>query len=205
MVANALEKIVARDLRFDVDPDDISARKGTTGILLPGSDATSGSGEAVTSQSSLGGGHVTSSVPWRNDAGQLEFYVEIASSLQPDPGVSSTRYVDTSYRQGEFEGFTTSYGPIETHGPGAGWQGFQATNVYEGGGTLTIRFHTDADHADALGRPWANEVFVRPEARHDIVLNDFASLPDGQDLEDFTRTTGRAHSCGWTPADRRSR
>ena len=180
-VANALEKIVARDQRFDVDPDDISARKGTSGMLLPGSDDTSGSGEAVTSQSSRDGGHVTSSLPWRNDTGELEFYVEIASYLQPDPGVSSTRYVDTSYRQGEFEGFTTSFGPIETHGLGAGWQAFQATNVYEGGGRLTIRFHTDADHADALGRPWANEVFIRPEARHDIVLNDILSLPAGQD------------------------
>lgn len=180
-VANALEKIVARDQRFDVDPDDISARKGTTGMLLPGSDATSGSGEAITSQSSRDGGHVTSSLPWRNDTGQLEFYVEIAPYLQPDPGVSSTRYVDTSYRQGEFEGFTTSYDPIETHGLGAGWRGFQATNVYEGGGTLTIQFHTDADHSDALGRPWANEVFVGTEARHDIVLNDIPSLPAGRD------------------------
>ena len=180
-VANALGKIVARDQRFEVEPDDISARKGTTGMLLPGSDATSGSGEAITSQSSLDGGHVTSSLPWRNDTGRLEFYVEIAPYLQRDPGVSSTRYVDTSYRQGEFEGFTTSYGPIETHGLGAGWQGFQATNVYEGGGALTIRFHTDADHSDALGRPWANEVFLRPEARHDIVLNDVPSLPAGRD------------------------
>ena len=180
-VANALEKIVARDQRFDVDPDDISARKGTTGMLLPGSDATSGSGEVITTQSSRDGGHVTSSLPWRNDTGQLEFYVEIAPYLQPDPGVLSTRYVDTSYRHGEFEDFTTSYGPLESHGPGAGWQGFQATNVYEGGGTLTIRFHTDADHSDALERPWANEIFVRPEARQDIVLQDIASLPAGQD------------------------
>ena len=180
-VANALEKIVARGQRFEVDPDDISARKGTTGILLPGSDATSGSGEVITSQSSREGGHVTSSLPWRNDTGQLEFYVETAPNLQPDSGVSSTRYVDTSYRQGEFEGFTTSYGPTETQGLGEGWQGFQATNLYEDGGTLTIRFHTDAEHADALGRPWANEVFVRPETRHDIVLNDIPSLPAGQD------------------------
>ena len=180
-VANALEKIAARGQSFDVDPDDISARKGITGMLLPGSDATSGSGEVITSQSSRDGGYVTSSLPWRNDTGQLEFYVEIAPNLQPDPVVSPTRYVDTSYRQGEFEGFTTSYGPIETHRLGAGWQAFQATNVYEGGGTLTIRFHTDADHADALGRPWANQVFLRPEARHDIVLNDIPSLPAGQD------------------------
>jgi len=180
-VANALERIVARDQRFDVDPDDISARTGTTGMLLPGSDPTSGSGEAITSQSSRDGGHVTSSLPWRNDTGQLEFYVEMAPYLQPDPGVSSTRYVDTSYRHGEFAGFTTSYGPIETRGPAAGWQGFQATNMYEGGGTLTIRFHTDADHSDALGRPWANEVFVRPEARHDIVLDEIPPLPASRD------------------------
>ena len=189
-VANAVAKIVARDQRFDVDPDDISARKGTTGMLLPGSDATSGSGEVITSQSSANGGHVTSSLPWRNDTGRLEFYVEIAPYLEPDPAVSSTRYVDTPYRQGEFEGFTTSYGPIETRGLGAGWQGFQATNVYEGGGTLTIRFHTDADHSDALARPWANEVFVLPEARHGIVLNDVSSLPAGQDWRSVSLPEG---------------
>ena len=80
-VANATEKIVARDQRFDGDME------STTDRLLPGSDTASGSGEAITSQSSRDGGYVTSSLPWRNDDGQLEFYVEIAPYVQREPEV----------------------------------------------------------------------------------------------------------------------
>ena len=174
-VANAMEKIVARDQRFD------GAMTGTTGLVLPGSDIASGSGEVITSQSSGDGGYVTSSLPWRNNHGQLEFYVEITPYLQRQPGVLSTRYVDTSYRHGEFENFTTSRGPLQNHGLGARWQGFKATNVYDGGGSLTIHFYTDVDDSDVLGRPWANDVFRRPEARQDIVLADLPPLPAGQD------------------------
>ena len=174
-VANAMEKIVARGQRFDSDMQSI------TGLLLPGSDADSGSAEVITSQSSGDGGYITSSLPWRNEDGQLEFYVEITPYLQRQPDVLSTRYVDTSYRHGEFEDFTTSHGPIENHGLGAPWQGFKATNVYGGGGSLTIHFYTDVDDSDVLGRPWANDVFRRPEARQDIVLDDLPSLPAGQD------------------------
>ena len=189
-VANALEKIVDRDRRFDVDAETDFARLGTTGMLLPGSDASSGSGEVVISQSSRDGGYVTSSVPWRGDDGQLEFYVEITPYLQRDPDVLSTRYVDTSYRDGKFEGFRTSYGPIENHGLGAGWQGFEATSVYDGGGSLATTFYTDADAADLLGRPWANDVFLRPETRHDIVLNNVPALPAGQDWRSISLPAG---------------
>ena len=112
--------------------------------------------------------------------------MEIVPHLRRDPDVGLGRFVDTPYRQGEFEGFTTSYGPIEKHGLEAGWQGFEATNVYEGGGTLTVHFHTDADHVDALGRPWATDFFVRPEAWHAIVLNDVPPLPAGQDWRPVT-------------------
>lgn len=174
-VANAMEKIVARNQRFDGD------MTGTTGLLLPGSDIASGSGEVITSQSSSDGGYVTSSLPWRNDDGQLEFYVEITPYLQRQPDVLSTRYVDTSYRHGEFEGFTTSYGPLENHGLGAGWQGFKATNAYDSGGTLTVHFYTDVDDSDVLGRPWANDAFQRSDARQEIVLYGLPSLPDGED------------------------
>lgn len=174
-VANAMEKIVARDQRFDSD------MANTSGMLLPGSDTASGSDEVITSQSSSDGGYVTSSVPWRNDDGQLEFYVEITPYLQHQPDVLSTRYVDTSYRHGEFEGFTTSYGPLENHGLGARWQGFKATSVYVGGETLTVHFYTDVDDSDTLGRPWANDIFQRPEARQEIVLDDVPSLPAGHD------------------------
>lgn len=174
-VANAMEKIVAREQRFDGNMESIS------GWLLPGSDTASGSGEVITSQSSRDGGYVTSSLPWRNDDGQLEFYVEITPYLQGDPDVLSTRYVDTSYRHGEFEGFDVSYALLENHGPGAEWQGFRATNTYDGRGTLTVQFYTDANDSDVLARPWANDVFQRPETRQDIVLNEVPPLPAGQD------------------------
>ena len=179
-VANAMEKIVARDQRFNSDME------STTGRLLPGGDIASGSREVITSQSSRDGGYVTSSLPWRNDDGQLEFYVEITPSIQRQPDVLSTRYVDTSYRHGGFEGFTTSYGPLENHGLGGEWQGFRATNVYDGGGTLTIHFYTSVGDSAVLERPWANDVFQRPETRQDIVLNDIPSLPGGQDWQSIS-------------------
>ena len=179
-VANALDRIVARERRFDVDPDDAFSRSGTSGMLLPGSDPASGSGEVVTSQSWAGGGHVTSSVVWRGE-GQLEFYVEITPYDHEDGDVLTTRYVDTSYRRGAFEGVTTSGGAIANHGLGAGWQGFHATNVYAHGGTLTVRLYADVEDADALGRPWANDVYLRREARHDIALDDLSPLPAGRD------------------------
>lgn len=179
-VANAMDRIVARDRRFDVDPENGFNRSGTSGMLLPGSDDASGSGEVIISQSSAEGGFVTSSVPWRDD-GQLEFYVEITPYDQEEGGVLATRYIDTSYRRGAFEGFTTSGAAVSDHGLGAGWQALQATNVYEGGGTLTVRLYTDVDDADILDRPWANKVFERQEARHDIVLDDVSPLPAGRD------------------------
>ena len=179
-VADAMDRIVARDRRFDVDPENGFNRSGTSGMLLPGSDDASGSGEVIISQSSAEAGFVTSSVPWRDD-GQLEFYVEITPYDQEEGGVLATRYIDTSYRRGAFEGFTTSGAAVSDHGLGAGWQALQATNVYEGGGTLTVRLYTDVDDADILDRPWANTVFERQEARHDIVLDDVPPLPAGRD------------------------
>ena len=179
-VANAMDRIVARDRTFDVDPENGFNRSGTSGMLLPGSDAFSGSGEAVTSQSWAGGGHVTSSVPWRGE-GQLEFYVEITPNNEAENGILTTRYVDTSYQRGTFEDFTTSGAAIANHGLGAGWQGLRATNDYMEGGTLTVRLYTDVDDSDRLDRPWANEVFERPAARRDIALHDHPPLPTNQD------------------------
>ena len=179
-VANAMDRIVARERRFNVDPEDGFGRSGTSGMLLPGSDASSGSAEVVTSQSSADGGHVTSSVPWRGE-GQLEFYVEITPYDQEDDDILTTRYVDTSYRGGAFEGFTTSGAAIANHWLGARWQGFQATNVYENGAALSVRLYTDVDDSDVLDRPWANEVFQRQEARHDIALHEVSPLPASQD------------------------
>ncbi|MDE0207790.1 MAG: hypothetical protein OXP66_17380 [Candidatus Tectomicrobia bacterium] len=179
-VANAMDRIVARDRRFDVRPDDGFSVSGTSGILLPGSDPASGSGEVVTSLSSARGGHVTSSVPWRGEQG-LEFYVEISPYDQEDDGILSTRYVDTSYQSGAFEGFATAAEAIPNHGLEAGWQGLMATNVYERGGTLTVRMYTDVEDDDNLDRPWANDAFLRQEARHDIALHELSPLPAGHD------------------------
>ena len=179
-LANAMDRIAARDRRFDVDPEDGFSRSGTSGMLLPGNDASSGSGEGATSQSSAGGGYVTSSVPLR-DEGRLEFYVEITPYDQEEDGILTTRYVDTSYQRGAFEGFTTSGAAIANHGLGAGWRGVQATNVYMDGGTLTLRLYTDVDDSNRLDRPWANEVFERQEARYDIALHDLPPLPVGRD------------------------
>ena len=179
-VANALDRIVAPNRRFDVDPQDGFSRSGTSGMLLPGSDAASGSGEVVTSQSSARGGQVTTSVPWRRE-GQLEFYVEITPYDREENDILATRYVDTSYQRGAFEGYSTSVIAIADHGLGTDWQALQASNAYQDGGTLTVRLYTDVDDSDVLDRPWANEAFLRPEARHDIALHEHSPLPAGQD------------------------
>ena len=179
-VASALDRIVARDRRFEVDPDDGFSRSGTSGMLLPGSDPASGSGEVVTSQSWAGGDHVTGSVPWRDD-GRLAFYVEMTPYDPEDGDVPATRYVDTTYRRGAFDGVTTSAAAIADHGLGAGWQGVRATTVYANGGTLTVRFYTDVADDQVLGRPWANDVHLRQAARHDVVLHDVPPLPAGRD------------------------
>ena len=179
-VANAMDRIVARDRRYAVDPEDGFSRAGTSGMLLPGSDAASGSGEAVISQSSAAGAYVSSSVVWRGE-GQLELYLETTPYDQDDSDNLATRYIDTSYRQGAFDRVSTSGTPIAGHGLGSRWHGLEATNIYEGGGTLTVRLFTDVDDDDVLDRPWANEAFLRPEVRQDIALDDVSPLPAGQD------------------------
>ena len=173
--ANALEKIVAREQRFDSDG------QGASGLLYPDSDFSSGSGSVVISQSSRDGGVATGSIAADiGDNGELEFYVEIVARDRPD-GHGVSRFVDTSYRHGSFEGFSQSYRPITDHGLGDSWQGASATNTYRTGETLRVNFYTDAGTDDALGRPYANEVLLNPAARHDIVLHDVPPRPASYD------------------------
>ena len=58
--------------------------------------------------------------------------------------------------------------------------------MYDGGGTLTIHFYTNVGDSAVLERPWANDVFQRPETRQDIVLNDIPSLSGGQDWQSIS-------------------
>ena len=192
-VANAVEKIVDCCQRVQISTDtELNAElgedayHGRSGWSFHHNDLSSGSGEAIFSQSFAGGDLVRTAIPWRNDAGQLEFHVNVsghddpqyADPLHGNPDVWPGRYIDTSLRNREFDGVTTSVREMEDNGLGVGWQGFEATKVYDGGGSLTVNFYTDVDSSDELGEPWVRETF-----QHNIVLSEIPSLPAGQDYQ----------------------
>ena len=192
-VANAMEKIVDCCQRVQISTDtELNAELGEDayhgrgGWHFDHNDLSSGSGEAIFSQSFPGGDLVGTAIPWRNDAGQLEFHVNVsghddpqyAEPLHRDPDVWPGRYIDTSLRNREFDSVTTSVREMEDNDLGVGWQGIEATKVYDGGGRLTVNFYTDVDSSDELGEPWVRETF-----QHNIVLSEIPSLPAGQDYQ----------------------
>ena len=163
-------------------------------VPLPGLESLSGTttemstGEGIVSQTFKPGGatrgYLTSTIPWRNDEGGLEFYVEVSphpdSSVTPD-GFFVSRYLETSYRHGTFEGFSQSYRPLINHGLGDTWQGVSATNTYSNGGQFTVNYYTDIEDSDASAPPWNNDVFSQLDARHDIILHDIPPRPASYD------------------------
>lgn len=122
-------------------------------------------------------------IPWRGDDGQVEFMVRI----QPEPlhrrGMDFYFITDinTTARSGDIEDYTTSHSPIEDHGLGSEWQGFEAMKAYNDGGTLTVRFFTDLEDADNPLRPYTN--YNAALSEDEILLND-DRIPD---------LTGRDH------------
>ena len=121
-------------------------------------------------------------IPWHGEDGQVEFAFEVSpTQLQRDPfPVWTWTGLRTPQRNDDIDGITTSYNPIEEHGLGSGWQGFEAVRAYDGAGTLTIRFFTDLEDSNNLAPPYTWEL-ITPE--DEILLNDarVPELPTGRD------------------------
>jgi hypothetical protein len=116
-------------------------------------------------------------IPWHGDDGQVEFIIRvIPETLQTrDLDVFTWTDLRTFDRNDGIVGSTTSYSPIEDHGLGSKWQGFEAMKAYDGGGTLTVRFFTDLEDADNPLAPYTNWNADPPG--EEILLND-DRIPD---------------------------
>ena len=111
-------------------------------------------------------------IPWHGDDGQVEFIIRVIPEPLQRRGLDVYTFTDlnTPDRNGDVAGDTTSYSPIEDHGLGSKWQGFEAMKAYDGGGTLTARFFTDLEDADNPLAPYTNWNADPPG--EEILLND---------------------------------
>ena len=111
-------------------------------------------------------------VPWRGDDGQLHFGFRVIPETVETRGLNVFTFTDlwTNHGDDHFSGHTTSHSPIEDHGLGSPWKGFEAVKSYNGGGTLTVRFFTDLDDADDPLPPYTD--WSAPTSGEEILLND---------------------------------
>ena len=94
-------------------------------------------------------------MPWYEEDGSitLSFGAGVAHRpLQRDPDLWTWRAGNTSVD--DPEGLTLTYGEIADHGLGAAWQGFELTQTYDEGGTLTMRGFTDVASTDRPSNPY---------------------------------------------------
>ena len=141
-----------------------------------------GSTYASASRSHSAGGQ-SGAVFARDDDDELDFNVSIAryeggnEPVQHDPKVWPVRYINTNDELDERDSvFVESE---DDHGLGSGWHQFELTQLYDGGGTLTISVFTDLDETDELPAPYSGNAFD-----HTILLNDVdvEALPTDQDF-----------------------
>ena len=126
-------------------------------------------------------------IPWRGDDGQVEFAFRVIPETLEHGDLYIFNWTDLwtpdrdadmaaeDGRQHLIAGRTTSRSPIEEHGLGTGWQGFEATKAYDGGGTLTVRFFTDLDDADNPLRPYTD--WSSQTSEQEVLLTD-GRIPD---------------------------
>ena len=139
---------------------------GTTGRNYSRADAESGSSYRAWSQSSNAAGRpglsVVHAAPWR-EGGEVEFFIAMEEhGSRPSPGISTLmgryvpsdgtstytgRYVATD-RAGAGAGVTVTRSPLGADSVKPGWRGFRAASTQPGGGTLNVRYFTDATDDD---------------------------------------------------------
>ena len=178
-VASAVERVTLWDRRFESNPDD-GRPHGTTGWLQNGrAFSDSGSEFAVVSQTHADGDRIDMAVPWHDEDGQLQFEMfsaPVRDSLSRD-GVYI--YTQSEIRTGyaDREGVTTSYTPVQSHGLGEEWQGFDLMKAYDGHGTRKVRLFADFGESDVLVQPYDNWESSYIDYEHQILLND-ERVPD---------------------------
>ena len=130
-------------------------------------DRFSGYPYAFTSRSRYNGGEA-SAVPWRDDAGQLNWDITVGNTwdidagrpriepLQANPPVWGLRYINLSDRLGQREGLTTSVEEHKDHEFGLPWKQYWANQKYEDGSVLKFDVLTDVGDADEPKEAFVN-------------------------------------------------
>ena len=171
-VASAVERVSAWNLRYESNPDD-GPPDGISGWLL-NTEAFSDTGSefAVVSQSHADGDNIVMAVPWHDGNGELQFFVLSDPVRNPlhEVGVYPASGIWTE--QPDIDGVTTSYEPIQSHGLGEEWQGFDLMKAYDGHGTWKVRLFADFGESDVLAEPDDSELIGRDGYGHQILLSD---------------------------------
>ena len=172
--ANAVERVTAWGLRHEFRPDD-GGRHGTSGWI---SDARafgdSGSEFAVVSQTHADGDRMVMAVPWHDQDGDLQwmaFWDLVRDSLSQD-GVYVYAWSEILTDTPDRDGVTTSHEPIQSHGLGEEWQGFELMKAYDGHGTRRVRLFADFAESDVLAEPYDREFSGYYDYEHQILLSD---------------------------------
>ena len=125
---------------------------GTTGWHYSRAEPGSGSSYRAWSQSSSNEGarpgrSVYHAAPWRDEDGEVQFLIAMDANkpLQRDPNIYAGRAVGTAF---DGEGATVIRSPLRAGSVKPGWRGFQAASTLPGGGTLNVRYFTDATDDD---------------------------------------------------------
>ena len=140
----AVERAVRRVAAGNVDE--------TTGWHHSRADAGSGSSYRAWSQSSSNqaanpGRSVFHAAPWRDEDGEVQFQIIMDANkpFQRDPDIYAGRFVSTDQ---DIAGATVTRSPLGADSVKPGWRGFQAALAQPGGGTMNVRYFTDATDAD---------------------------------------------------------
>ena len=145
----------------------------TTGWHYSRVDAGSGSSYRAWSQSSGNEGErpglsVFHAAPWRDEGGEVHFNILMDANklFQRDPDIYAGRYVATDQ---DAAGVTVTRSPLDAGSVKPGWRGFRAASTQPGGGTLNVRYFTDATDDDfaALRETYDREGFTRVIALDD--------------------------------------
>ena len=142
----------------------------------------SGSRYASASRSHRGGGKA-GAVLARDGNGELSIRTAIPRErsgnepLRRDPDVWTLRYIETHERLEGREGVTTDVRPVPGHGLSSGWQRYDLTKEYEGGGTLAVSVFTDVEETDGLPASFGDSAFGMT-----VLLDDVAEVPADQDF-----------------------
>ena len=171
-VANAVERVTAWGLRNEINPDD-GRPHGISGTRFDArAYPDSGSEFAAVSQTHEQGDRIDMAVPWHDENGELQFTVfssPVRDSLSRD-GVYISTWSEIHGDLADRDGVTTSHQPVQSHGLGDDWQGFDLVRTYDGHGTKSVRLFADFGKSDVLAQPY--DLIISGRDQHRILLSD---------------------------------